>query len=425
LFILCFGVLVLRGLFSGWDLTYDFSMSKVTRWGVDMGIYIVPATIAVVYLRGRQLIFGAALLTAYAAISLVAGLIAYDSVFGIEKSLSLTLINTVQLGCIVIACAAVIHNNVQISDRALDAVARFGVFYVFGCLLIGSVIGLYYINGGAPIVVGGKFFFISPISFRVSATFAEPSYLGFYMGFCALHFHARHSGKYSVAFLCVVAIVIYLVVGAKFAIIALPLALSLSPLVRKVSPNTVRIVLYTFVLCLFVAISSGLDEYFYRDVFSRIDYDDQQTFVTRFSYIFSSFRHLVGYPLGTGFGGWIFSLPPNMADAVEMTRGLANEEIAEHLTTGFNFAPKDSTSLLVLIAGWVGVICFVEGFVTLLRHGCKGRQNRVALIIYIALSIAIYINAIAVPMFFPLALVVVAELFQSKRSFSLRGSKNV
>ncbi|MBB3294938.1 hypothetical protein FHT39_003618 [Mitsuaria sp. BK045] len=415
LFMLFFGLLLVRGLFSGWDLTYDFNLHKLVRWGVDLSIYTVPAAVSLAYLRGRRLIPGAVVLVGYTAVSLAAGLLAYDSVFGIEKSLSLTFINTLQLSCIVVTCAAVMHGDVRISDRALDRVARFGVLYVFACLLIGGAIGLYYLNGGTPISAGGKFFFVSPIALRMGATFSEPSYLGFYMGFCALHVHARHPGKWSAAFLIFVGAVLYLVVGAKFAIIAFPLTLLLVPLVRRASLGTVRIALYAFVLALFAAIALGFDEYVYQHVFAQIEYEDQQTFVARFSYIFSSFRHLASHPLGTGFGGWMFSLPPNMADTLEMTRGLANEEIAEQLATGFNFAPKDSTSLVLLIAGWVGVIGVVEGLVALLRQARRGRESRVALVIYIALSIAVYINAIAVPMFFALALVASAELFQSQR----------
>lgn len=411
-FMLILALLFFRGVFSGWDLAYDFDLSKAIRWGVDLGIYVAPAVVSIVYLQGRMLVNIAIALIAYIVASLLTGLIAYDNAFGIEKSLSLTFITALQFSCMVVTCMAIIQGALRISRRRLEMVARFHLVYSFACIIVAGLIGQYYLSGGAPLVLGGRFFFISPISLRMAATFSEPSYLGFYLGFCALHVNVRFPGRRSIAFLLLIAMVLFFVVGAKFATIALPMTLLLSPLVRKLSLRTIRFSVYLLALAVFVAIQAGLDEYIYRHIFTLIDDGEQQTFVTRFSYIFSSFRHLVYFPFGTGLGGWMFSLQSIMTDTLEMTRGLDNSELAEQLMSGMNFAPKDSTSLVLLIAGWGGIVAAVECILALLKRAKQVRPDCIPLIIFMTISLAVYINAIAVPMFFPLAIVVCAELFQ-------------
>lgn len=394
------GFLLLRGLFSGWDLVNDFSVPKIVKWPIDLAIYIVPGTIALRRIRSRYMLPAALLVLFYLAVSLAFGVLHQNSRFGIEKSISLTLINTVEILSMIAVCAALIRGDLVIPDRLLDAFARFGLAYVGSAMVIGAYLTYKVTQGGDLPTVAGQFFFVSPITLRMSATFSEPSYLGFYAGFCALFYHSRYPGAVSISFIVVCGGVLYFLVGAKFAIIAYPLSIILGPLVRRASLQSVRIVFYGMFAGLFIATCFGLDEYIYRHWIGDIEYENQSTFITRFAYIFSSLRHLMFYPIGTGFGGWMFTLPEEMATTINMTHGLGNDEIIDQVVTGFNFAPKDSLSMALLIAGWLGLAGFIESFLLLLSIGGRVRSIAPTIVLYILLSIAVYVNAVAVPMFF-------------------------
>lgn len=408
-------LLLVRGLFSGWDLTYDFSVPKTVKWSLDLAIYAVPGAMALHRIRSRFMLPAIILVLAYLAASLLFGVLHQNSIFGIEKSISLTFINAIVVVSMTVTCAALVRGDLVIPDRLLDSLARFGLAYIAVSVVIGAYLALHVVQGGEPTLVSERFFFINPITLQMSATFSEPSYLGFYAGFCALLYRSRFPTRTSIGFIIFSGGALYFLVGAKFAIIAYPMSLIMAPLERRMTLGSVRVALYAVFVGLFVSTNLGLDEYVYRRWLGDIDYASQQTFVTRFAYLFSSLRHMVWHPLGTGFGGYMFTLPTDMWATVEMTRGLANYELMDELATGFNFGPKDSTSMALLLAGWLGVIGFVEGFLLLLRIGSRRRAIGSMMVIYVLLSIAVYVNAVAVPMFFAVTVMLVADLRSAQR----------
>jgi hypothetical protein len=408
-------LLLVRGLFSGWDLAYDFSVPKALKWGIDLAIYVVPGVIALLRIRSRFLLPATVLVLVYMAASLMFGIFHQSSSYGIEKSISLTLINAIEIISMAAVCTALVRGELVVPDRLLDALAKFGLAYVAASMFVGAYLVYHVSQGGEFALVGGRFFFVNPISLRMSSTFSEPSYLGFYVGFCALLFRSRFPTQASIWFIAFSGGVLFFLVGAKFAVIAYPLALLLGPVVHRMSMLSIRVMLYGIFIALFLATNLGLDGYVYRQWLSDIDYENQQTFVTRFAYTFSSLSHLTLHPLGTGFGGWMFTLPEYMSTTIGLTRGLGNEEIVDQLATGFNFAPKDSTSVVLLLAGWLGVVGFVEGFVLLLRIGKKHRAIGAVMVLYVLLSVAVYVNAIAVPMFFTVIVILIADLKSAQR----------
>lgn len=208
-----------------------------------------------------------------------------------------------------------------------------------------------------------KILILSDFNSRFSGTFSEPNKLGFIFGvvFFTILIEFKNRIKYILAFL--ILLVFYFYIQAKFSLLALPLALIISYILmhskKSILTNNTKIVITFLAVIIFsIIVKLGFDETV-LDIFKKyISENSINTFVTRIGFLLQSFKHLLNYPIGSGFGGYVVTSSPFLDEFTRygMSNGMDIWELRSYVDSpSYTFGPKDSLSFIIFSSGITGL----------------------------------------------------------------------
>lgn len=154
---------------------------------------------------------------------------------------------------------------------------------------------------GIPLIRG---FILQDWSGRFQGSFSEPSCLGLWLGamtFCLLMLK-KTKIKYCFAIICLY--ILYSFCKAKFALLAVPLALVISPM-RKINlskKNNYELFFCCVIISVVCVFYDSLLKLFFYLISCLFDKEGSATYVTRFLFILSSIQNANLFPIGRGVG---------------------------------------------------------------------------------------------------------------------------
>jgi hypothetical protein len=235
---------------------------------------------------------------------------------------------------------------------------------------------------------------VQDVQGRFQGPFSEPSIAGFFcisLAFLALQYLKRM--RKTIAIFLV--IVLYVFIKAKMAVVALPISIILAVCIKNLRINKLHVILllnalvFIFILVLPVVNSEILN------LISTMEYEQQGTFVTRWVTMETSFKHLLYYPIGTGFGVDISSMMPILKDYYEKNYSpyIYFDEIKKGFESYFGFGSKDTLSFAMTSFGFLGLNIFLSLFIDLIK-----KQRRDVLLtsftLFMFISFSTYINIV-------------------------------
>jgi hypothetical protein len=108
-----------------------------------------------------------------------------------------------------------------------------------------------------------------------------------------------------------------------------------------------------------------------------VDINNFASFSTRFSALISVIIILFKYPLGLGYGSYLFYYPKILDQSYEIANALfinlfsiplSYAEISDMISTGKNIGAKAGIPQAVMFSGWVGVIFWLIIFINILKY---------------------------------------------------------
>ena len=132
-----------------------------------------------------------------------------------------------------------------------------------------------------------------------------------------------------------------------------------------------------------------------------IDINEGTSFSTRFSSSISVVLVLVNYPLGLGYGSYLFYYPKILDQSYEIANALFTNlfgiplsyaEISDMISTWRNLAPKAGMQQSIMFNGWVGIIFWLIIFRNSLKYIKKLDINTSKKIIFEFLILYIFIQ---------------------------------
>jgi len=108
-----------------------------------------------------------------------------------------------------------------------------------------------------------------------------------------------------------------------------------------------------------------------------VDINNFTSFSTRFSALISVIIILFKYPLGLGYGSYLFYHPKILDQSYEIANALFTNlfgiplsyaEISDMISTGKNIGAKAGIPQAVMFSGWVGVIFWLIIFINILKY---------------------------------------------------------
>ena len=221
---------------------------------------------------------------------------------------------------------------------------------------------------------------------RFQGTFAEPGYLGFWLGSAAfislLVFRKRLGYPLSILLL----FILYTACKAKFALIAVPLALVCSSLPIKYFFSKYHVSLFFrfFCICVFSLFWDSFTQNFFEIISHFIPSDGSSTYVTRFSFLLTSIKDICMFPFGHGFGLNYEVFHPILTDIIPRADsvGLETEELRGYFSNPNNMGSKETFSLFATSCGFIGIAVYFLYFKKLLCFHYHKSFFSVALILF-------------------------------------------
>lgn len=242
-------------------------------------------------------------------------------------------------------------------------IVRFVLIFILAVTLIAFFVYLYMSSIGLIPFSFNRILILSDFNSRFSGTFSEPNKLGFILGVIFFILLIEFKSKLKLLFVSIVFIIFYFYTQAKFSLIALPLSLLIAYILlysKNIKfTNITKIVISFLIIVIFsIFIEFGLDE-IVLDIFRKnISEDNINTFTTRIGFLLQSFKHLIYYPIGSGFGGYVVTSSPLLDEFTQygINNGMNIWELRGYVDSpSFTFGPKDSLSFIIFSSGIVGL----------------------------------------------------------------------
>lgn len=347
-------ILLLLPLAHNWTLKYDFQVQS----NIDVLVHIALMVFAI----GAVLIQG----VSQWFIVMLFWSLGLSFSFGLSQDLDQKLINEIVLSTVNFFGPIAI--TLYVIRARPDEATLLRLFRWMALLFIGCTLYVGYVFLFAPDLITGLKFgedLVSNIFLvrggRLSLTFSEPSHAGFTLGFMILFFinSFRKHGSKTDLLLVLACLIMLLASGAKLAI-----PITLLCVVTLFSGALAR---HVYALVVYASIALSLVGFLFLDqiygLMSHLSYEQQETFVTRMSFFFSTPEFLANNPLGYGFSK-LFE-----TDVVNVVCERVHEANLHQLNTGemsfycsdpgLFFGAKEHFSLMALHFGVIGLTAFV------------------------------------------------------------------
>ena len=281
-------------------------------------------------------------------------------------------------------------------DRKIESILRF----IFSCQVITYILYIFLnsSDGVFPTTWGAKYIMQDGTG-RFKGTFSEPVVMGFMLGISVFYILIKYDTWLKYPITGILMYIIFFECKAKFAVIALPIAIFIAiggKYKFKYFWHIIIIAAFVGVIALSyyvrnnVIISlSFIGEYFGRN----------SSFFTRFFFIFTAMIKLVKYPLGTGFGlsYEYFSGMESLLD-LGRTLGMDTSEVRSYIENQSGaFSSKDSFSMIVSSFGFVGIILYLGIIKRLITMKVYRRHLVRGLIVFILLESTVTVNILHFP----------------------------
>lgn len=244
------------------------------------------------------------------------------------------------------------------------------------------------------------FYINTPTTHRFKGTFVEPVVMGFWLGIAIfiLLLNFRTKIKYILVFILIY--ILYFFCKAKFAMIALPLALVFAFTYKLKKGKYERIILlfiFLFFLLFFSIFIDQITEIFFIQISKRIPLNATNTFTTRFFYFFSALKNTFLRPFGYGFGleyEYYYSFfEPYISLANKFH--LDTSELMNYINPD-TIIEKESISVIVGHFGLIGFIIYLNSFFKIQARINKKKYLSNALLLFVFLESCItmhfYVN---------------------------------
>ena len=201
--------------------------------------------------------------------------------------------------------------------------------------------GMTYNNG---------YFYISDFWGRYQFLYAEPSYAGFAFGMFAIASLLEFKYFFIKLLFFILFFISLILTQAKFALIAFVMSIILALFIKYVNiririNNYLLFLTIFFFLILLICIPYFIENYFFNYIYIHKEFEETGTFASRIGLFFISMRHLLYYPFGAGFAGYMTSSYPFMIDFIGNYNYLDLSEFNTFLYKGFD--NKDTLGLFV------------------------------------------------------------------------------
>lgn len=257
-----------------------------------------------------------------------------------------------------------------------------------------------------------QIFIFQDFNGRFQGTFAEPGYLGFWLGASAFISLLVFERKQGFSLFILLLFILYTSCKAKFALIAIPIAILFSLFHFRIffSKYNLNLILLFIIICLCSLFWLFVTEKFFYFLSQYISKDGSSTFVTRFSFLFTSFKDICLYPIGHGFGLNYEIFQPVLLDIIPIADklGLETSELVGYMTDPNNMGSKETFSLISTSCGFFGIAIYFLYFKHLLC--IKYYKNFIAtsLILFCLIESVITGNIFYDPYFFLLLFIKMA-----------------
>ena len=254
-------------------------------------------------------------------------------------------------------------------DKKLDKKIVRIVWFFFTVEVAFFFLYLYFRqNGGRTEYLLIELKMLRDWQYRFQGTFAEPMNMGFYIGFMIFFIILYYESKWK--YLLVTGMIYVLVTScqAKFAVIAVPLALVIALLRGKhvLFANADKLIQIIAVVSFsaFVLVSCVKPYIIFRFV---ADYfGDNASFGDRFYFLVASLRQALLYPFGTGYGlnyEYYYHSTHSLLQILE-SAGLDSIEIRYAMIVGqqIGMNGKETLSHLICCYGLPGIYLLVKSF---------------------------------------------------------------
>ena len=258
---------------------------------------------------------------------------------------------------------------------------------------------------------------------RFQGSFSEPACLGFWIGtFILIPFVLKLNERY---IFCVIGVVIlYFYCKAKFAMLALPIAilLSLVPGSRYKKTILPTVAIFSVFICVIALFYNIITYNFFHKFSQFIKADGSATYVTRFAFIFSAIDNICFFPIGTGIGSnyeYFQNIYTNYLPIISKIN-LETWELLLYKNIPSCLGSKETFSYILCNFGFIGLWIYLILCLRILHDNTK-KSNRI-LILFIVIESLISSNIFSSNAFFCVLFSVMA-LNTSKKGVSYNYSK--
>lgn len=204
---------------------------------------------------------------------------------------------------------------------------------------------------------------------RFQGSFSEPSCLGLWLGIAIFIFFILYKNFLGYLVGLVFTFALYNACKAKFAMLALPIALIFSFFSRySFSKSNSLIFFMLFFVCMISLFWHSFTGLFFSVIAKLFEKEGSATYVTRFGFLLSSMQNICSYPLGQGFGMNYERFQNLFTDIVPIAKGVNLEtwELEGYWLDPNNMGSKETFSLLVTTFGFIGIGLYLSYFKNLL-----------------------------------------------------------
>lgn len=256
--------------------------------------------------------------------------------------------------------------------------------------LITFGIYLYYNNAFVPGSTGHNgYYLIYDFWGRYQFLSSEPSYAAFILGIMTFMGLIEIEGvvkKYTIAIFFIITLYY---TEAKFGLIAFVLSVVLAFFSKHLALVKNNLYMLLSSLIFFVFAPYAFQDIFFEQIEKNYLYEATGTFATRVGLFFSSLKHLMHYPFGSGFGGYLTTASIYLEDFIGTYKMIDTEELRRMISAGYD--NKETIGYIVYIFGFPGLIVMI--FYSLKLIGSIKNFYLLCLVYFFLISSFTYINS--------------------------------